>query len=136
MALAEFNVALNAVGKLYEAAKSLRDIDAKLEAAKFRDSLADLLNLAADLKVTISDLKNQNQELENEIKSLKQRKDIRGKLTTSGGFYKLSEEFEGHKPGNYCSACFEKNGSLFPLTTILGVITCPSCKAHYEGRLF
>ena len=125
-------MALDAAGKLYETAKALRNIDLKLETAKFKDSMADLLNQAADLKVTISDLTNENRLLEEEINSFKQRKNIRVKLHLVNGYYKLDEETEGFKFGNYCSSCFEKAGLMIPLTSPLEVLTCPSCKAHYE----
>ncbi len=127
-------LAMSAVDKSITTLKTLRDIDMKMQAAEYKDTLADLLSDMAELKLRLIDLKEENLKLQKIIDGQDQKSELRKKFVLDKTVYGLKEEVYGFKPGRYCPHCFEPNGDMRILVTnSYGGQYCNSCEGNFDA---
>jgi hypothetical protein len=124
--------ALGVVDKSIQAVKRLREIDLKMQAAEYKDLLADLLSDMADLKVQLVELKEENLKLQKLVSGKDEKTEIRRAFERVRNVYRLKEKVFDFKAGDYCPHCFEANGDMMVLVPFGVSQKCNKCKGMFS----
>ncbi len=125
-------MAIGAVNKSIETVKRLREIDLKMQAAEYKDTLADLLTNMADLKIQLMELQEENLSLQKIIAGQDKQTELRKAFELKDHVYNLKGEIYGYKPGDYCPHCFESKGIPLVLTPSWPGLKCNTCKGIFS----
>jgi hypothetical protein len=125
--------AFDSITKGIDVIKILITADKELALAELKMKLTEVYSTLIDAKNEMVNLKEENLKLRRELEGKdtvgKLRKEFR--LKEISNYFILDKEIDGHKPGNYCSACFQKTEVAIVILPHWPGFQCPSCKAIY-----
>ena len=98
--------------------RTLMEASKKMRNAELQLTVADLLLTTADLKTELVDMQTKLAEARNEVRYLKERLKMRGKVEFRDGFYHLRKPVRGFSEGPFCATCFEEDGLLITVRNI------------------
>lgn len=97
--------------------------------------LAELIGAPADAKIEIANIREVVIEKDEEIKKLKQKLVMNGKVIWQEPYYFVEEE-NGDKDGPFCQKCYDAGKTLIRLQspTKNGYWECKECKSYFQDE--
>ncbi len=95
-------------------AKNLKDFKKQVDDSAFQLQISELYDNLADTKMGMSELKDLLRERNDEIRTLKEKLKVRGKMVYTDPYYQM-ENSEGKLEGQYCKVCYDGEDLLMRL---------------------
>ncbi len=125
--MSDIAVILSALSSAMSIAKDLKGFETQIKEASFKLQLADLYSNLADIKVEMADLQQSMISKDDEIRTLKETLEIKGKMVYTDPYYQM-ENSEGTLEGQYCKVCYDDIGKLMSLESLSPVSwKCGKC---------
>ncbi len=125
---------VSSVKAAVEIAKTIKDLDAKVQQAELKLKIAELLGALADAKIAATELQDLLVKKEEEIAELRKSLAIKGDVVRSGDAYYMKGKTGAATGDPYCARCWGVEGKLFQLVRhpMRPDRVCPVCKTMYD----
>jgi hypothetical protein len=132
--IATIGAVVSSVKTAVEIAKTIKDLDTKVQQAELKLKVADLLGALADAKIAATELQDLLVKKDEEIGELRKSIAIKGDVVRSGDAYYMKGKSGAAAGEPYCARCWEVEGKLFHLVRhpMRPDRVCPVCKTMYD----
>ena len=113
--IATIGAVVSSVKTAVEIAKTIKDLDAKVQQAELKLKVADLLGALADAKIAATELQDLVAKKDEEIGELRKSIAIKGDVVRRGDAYYMKGSGGAAAGEPYCTRCWEVEAKLFHL---------------------
>lgn len=112
--MSDFAVVFSGLTSAMSIVKNLKGFEKQFDEASFKLQRAELYSQLADVKVEMADLQQSLISKDDEIRTLKEKLKVRGKMVYTDPYYQQKNS-KGELEGQYCKVCYDGEDLLMRL---------------------